>query len=60
LESKKPKTLGCFKKYDANSDGKLDQEELAATSALKKAKDTDGDGMISKQEAIALISGKGL
>jgi len=58
LESKKPKTLGCFKKYDANSDGKLDQEELAATRKLKRAKDTDG--MISKQEAIALISGKGL
>lgn len=46
-----------FKKYDANSDGKLDKEELSASSLLKKAKDSDGDGFISKQEAISLVSG---
>ena len=46
-----------FKKYDANSDGKLDKKELAASSLLRKAKDSDGDGFISKQEAITLVSG---
>ena len=46
-----------FKKYDANSDGRLDKKELAASSLLKKAKDSDKDGFISKQEAIALVSG---
>jgi len=46
-----------FKKYDANSDGRLDKKELAKSSLLKKAKDSDGDGFISKQEAIALVSG---
>jgi Ca2+-binding EF-hand superfamily protein len=46
-----------FKKYDTNSDGRLDKKELAASSLLKKAKDTDGDGFISKQEAITLVSG---
>jgi len=46
-----------FKKYDTNSDGKLDKKELSKSSLLKKAKDSDGDGLISKQEAIALVSG---
>ena len=46
-----------FKKYDANSDGKLDQSELEKTRLLKKANDSDGDGSISKQEAMALVSG---
>ena len=46
-----------FKKYDANSDGRLDKKELSASSLLKKAKDSDGDGFISKQEAISLVSG---
>ena len=34
-----------------------DRKELAASSLLKKAKDSDKDGFISKQEAIALVSG---
>lgn len=46
-----------FKKYDVNSDGRLDKEEIAASSLLKKAKDSNRDGFISKQEAIALVSG---
>ena len=46
-----------FKKYDSNSDGKLDKKELSASSLLKKAKDSNGDGFISRQEAIALVSG---
>ena len=46
-----------FKNYDANSDGKLDKKELSASSLLKKARDSDGDGLISKQEAIAFVSG---
>jgi len=46
-----------FKKYDANSDGRLDKEELSKSSLLKKAEDTNRDGFISKQEAIALVSG---
>jgi Ca2+-binding EF-hand superfamily protein/Ni/Co efflux regulator RcnB len=46
-----------FKKYDANSDGRLDKKELSASSLLKKAKDSNGDGFISKQEAITLVSG---
>ena len=48
---------GLYKKYDSNSDGTLDKKELAASSLLRKAKDGDGDGLISKQEAIALVSG---
>jgi len=46
-----------FKKYDANSDGMLDKKEISVSPLLKKAEDSDGDGLISKQEAIALVSG---
>ncbi len=46
-----------YKKYDSNSNGTLDKKELAASSLLRKVRDEDGDGLISKQEVIALVAG---
>ena len=48
-----------FQKFDANSDGKLDQDELAETKLLKKASDINEDGFISKREALDFVSGAG-
>jgi len=47
----------AFEKYDSDSDGKLNKDELASAKLLKKTEDTDGDGMISKQEALVFVSG---
>ncbi len=46
---------GVFQKYDKNSDNQLDKDELATVKV--QFKDTDGDGIISRDEATNFVAG---
>ena len=46
-----------FTTYDANKDGRLDEDEVAKSRMFQKAVDENEDGFLDKSEALVFISG---
>ena len=46
-----------FATYDANKDGRLDEDEVAKSRMFQKAVDENEDGFLDKREALVFISG---